>query len=140
MRLAKNRPLEKPCARQAIQNATTLTVEDYLAGELRSKDRHEYLGGVGYAMAGASSNHNRIAGNLYAALRSHLRGKHCEVFISDLKLRLEISEEAVFYYPDVMVTCDPRDTDPYFKRFPQVLIEVLSPDSEVRRRQIATGP
>ena len=136
MRLAKVRALEKSCAMQAVQNVSAISVAEYLEGEFSSRDRHEYLGGVVYAMAGASSNHNRIAGKLYASLLSRLRGKRCDVFISDVKLRLEISSEDVFYYPDVMVACDARDTDPYFKRFPTVLIEVLSPDTEqIDRRE-----
>lgn len=48
---------------------------------------------------------------------------------------MAISEEDVFYYPDVMVACDPRDSDPYFKRFPKVLIEVLSPQTEQTDRR-----
>lgn len=135
MRLANRHGLEKPCAMQATQNEAALTVDEYLAGELLSKDRHEYLSGVVYAMAGASSNHNTIAGNLFAALRAALRGRPCRAFISNVKLRLAISDEDVFYYPDVMVACDPRDTDPYFKRFPQVLIEVLSPQTEQTDRR-----
>jgi Uma2 family endonuclease len=135
MRLANRGALKKSWAMPATEKVLSLSVEEYLAGELQRKERHEYLGGVVYAMAGASSNHNRIAGNLYASLRSHLRGKPCEVFISDVKLRLEIAEEDVFYYPDVMVACDPRNTDPYFKSFPHVLIEVLSPQTEQTDRR-----
>ena len=120
---------------QATQNVAALTVDEYLAGELLGNDRHEYLSGVVYAMAGASSDHNTIAGNLFASLRAALRGRPCRAFISDVKLRLAISEEDVLYYPDVMVACDPRDTDPYFKRFPKVLIEVLSPQTEQTDRR-----
>ena len=68
--------------------------------------------------------------NLLAALHAHLRGKPCRVFMVDMKVRLRISHDDVFYYPDLMVACDARDTDRYFKRYPRVLIEVLSPDTE----------
>lgn len=105
-------------------------MEDYLSGELRSEIRHEFLGGTVYAMAGTSEEHNTIAGNLFAALHAHLRGKPCRVFMVDMKVRLRISLDDVFYYPDLMVACDPRDTDRFFKRYPKVLIEVLSPDTE----------
>jgi Uma2 family endonuclease len=107
-----------------------ISVEDYLAGEWRSEVRHEYLGGAVYAMAGASREHNRIAGNLFNALDDHFGDGPCEVFMVDVKVRLHIAREDVFYYPDVMVTCDPRDTDRYFLRYPKVLIEVLSNDTE----------
>ena len=87
-------------------------------------------------MAGASSEHNIISLNVAFALRSHLRGKPCQVFVADVKVKVLIADEEIFYYPDVMVTCDPRDTDRYFKRFPKVLIEVLSPETQrVDRRE-----
>ena len=135
MPLAKFPALEKLCAMQATSKAASLTVEEYLAGELTSRDRHEFLGGVVYAMAGGSGNHNLISLNLASGLRTHLRGKDCKVYMTDVKLRLEISTEDVFYYPDVMVACDPRDPDDYFKHFPGVLIEVLSPKTEQTDRR-----
>ena len=61
MRLAKAGALEKSWTMPATEKVTASSVEDYLAGELSSQERHEYLGGLVYAMAGASSNHNRIA-------------------------------------------------------------------------------
>ncbi|MBI2948485.1 MAG: Uma2 family endonuclease [Verrucomicrobia bacterium] len=115
---------------EAVENSVFVSVEEYLAGELESEMRHEYLGGTVYAMAGASRDHNTVAGNLFSALRSHLHGKPCRTFISDIKVRLRIGGDDIMYYPDVMVTCDPRDTDRYFSRFPKVLIEVLSPETE----------
>ncbi|HEY2951550.1 MAG TPA: Uma2 family endonuclease [Verrucomicrobiae bacterium] len=115
---------------EAASKRGAITVEDYLSGELRSEIRHEFLGGTVYAMAGTSEEHNTIAGNLFAALHAHLRGKPCRVFMVDMKVRLRISLDDVFYYPDLMVACDPRDTDRFFKRYPKVLIEVLSPDTE----------
>jgi len=115
---------------EAVEKRGAVTVEDYLSGELRSETRHEFLGGAVYAMAGASEEHNFIATNLLAALHSHLRGQPCRVYMADMKVRLLISSDDVFYYPDLLVACDPRDTDRYFKRYPKVLIEVLSPDTE----------
>jgi len=115
---------------EAVQNIPYLAVEEYLEGELHSEIRHEYLGGTVYAMAGTSRDHNTIGLNVAAALRQHLRGKPCQVFMSDVKVRLHIADKPVFYYPDVMVGCDPRDTNRYFNEFPKVLIEVLSPETE----------
>mgnify|MGYP001270227147 CR=1 FL=1 len=114
----------------AAEQYGAVTVEDYLSGELRSETRHEFLGGTVYEMAGTSEEHNVIATNLLAALHAHLRGKSCRVFIVDMKVRLRISRDDIFYYPDLMVACDARDTDRYFMRYPKVLIEVLSPDTE----------
>ena len=118
-RLVKLGILDEYSTVQALQIAARTGVEDYLAGELTSGVRHEYVGGQLYAMAGASSEHNIISLNVAFALRSHLRGKPCQVFVADVKVKVLIADEEIFYYPDVMVTCDPRDTDRYFKRFPE---------------------
>src|SRR2546426_7804749 len=105
-----------------------VTVEDYLSGELRSEVRHEFIGGSMYAMAGASEEHNPTALNLAAALHAHLGDGR--VFMVDMKVRLHIARDEVFYYPDLMVTCDSRDPNRYFMRHPKVLIEVLSGETE----------
>jgi Uma2 family endonuclease len=115
---------------ETAESVEPVKVEDYLAGELRSELRHEYLGGVVYALARASEEHNILAGNFFSALHTHIGEGPCQVFMVDMKVRLHIARDDVFYYPDLLVTCDPRDSDRYFKRFPKVLIEVLSPETE----------
>ena len=115
---------------QAALSGEFVSVEDYLAGEEAGEIKHEYVGGVVYAMAGSTKEHNEIAQNIAFALRSHLKGKSSSVFISDIKVRLEALGEDVFYYPDVMVGCDPRDTQRLFLRYPKVLVEVSSPSTE----------
>lgn len=111
-----------------VQKLATLTPEEYLEGEKHSDVRHEYIAGQVYAMVGASRNHNQIAGNLYAALNTHLRNQPCQVFISDMKVRVA----EVFYYPDLVITCDPRESHDYYCEYPVLIIEVLSPSTEVR--------
>jgi Uma2 family endonuclease len=64
-----------------------ISVEDYLQGERTSEIRHEYVGGHVYAMAGASDDHKRIAGNIFGELRERLRGKRCEPFMVDMKFQ-----------------------------------------------------
>lgn len=112
------------------QQTHWITPEEYLEGELLSEIRHEYACGKVYAMAGASAAHNRISVNLLAELNLHLRGKPCEAFINDMKIRMESGSDSFFYYPDVMVACDPSDNADYFRRFPKVIVEVLSPSTE----------
>ncbi|MFU8849236.1 MAG: Uma2 family endonuclease [Opitutales bacterium] len=112
------------------ETANFITVDEYIEGELRSEVRHEYIGGQVYAMSGGSEAHNILSGNLYAALREHFRGKPCKVFMADMKLRLNIAEDDIFYYPDLLVTCDPSDDAKYYKTKPSVLVEVLSPSTE----------
>jgi Uma2 family endonuclease len=106
-----------------------LSIDDYLQLEAQSTIKHEYIDGKVYAMAGASDAHVTIAGNLFALLRSHVRGTGCRVYIADMKARIEARNH--FYYPDVMVTCDPRDQETAdYKRFPKLIVEVLSDSTE----------
>ena len=77
-----------------------LTPDEYLQMEEKSDIKHEYIDGEIYAMAGALEPHVTIAGNLFALLRSHVRGSGCRVYIADMKARIE--EINRYYYPDVM--------------------------------------
>ncbi len=106
-----------------------ITPEEYLAGELVSEERHEFIAGVVHAMAGASAVHNTITHNLGGALYNHFRGKSCQPFGSDMKLRLNFGADTVFYYPDAMVVCDPTDNATYYRERPILIIEVLSPET-----------
>lgn len=98
---------------------------EYLAQEETARVRHELVGGELYAMAGASERHNRIAGNVFFHLRAATRGKTCRAFMADMKLRQ--AEGQLYYYPDVMLVCDPDDDHPLYKRSPCLIAEVLSP-------------
>ncbi len=110
-------------------HAPTLTRPDpgaYLDWEARQQTRSEYLRGEVIAMVGARRSHVLVAMDLGFALRQHLRGRPCQVFITDMKLRVEATE--AFFYPDVVVTCDPRDAgdEDRFVAFPKLVVEVLS--------------
>lgn len=110
-----------------------LTADEYLDLEERSDTKHEYIDGQAYAMAGASDAHVTIALNLATLLRSHVRGSGCRVYIADMKARIESPNR--FYYPDVMVTCDPRDLETStYKRFASLIVEVLSDSTEAGDR------
>lgn len=113
------------------------SVKDYLQAEESSQVRHEYLGGQIFAMSGGSEEHNRIALNIASLLRFHLRGSGCKTFIADMKVKIEIAQNTadVFYYADVMVTCDPEDTEKYYKTRPCLVVEVLSPSTETLDRR-----
>ena len=101
--------------------------EAYLAWEELQPERHEYVDGELYAMTGARVKHNLISGNAYIWLRQTLRGSPCSVFSDGLKL--QVSPKGDYLYPDLMVTCDPRDAQPDEDRFishPWLVAEVLS--------------
>ncbi|MFZ1640794.1 MAG: Uma2 family endonuclease [Candidatus Contendobacter sp.] len=103
-----------------------LSVEEYLAFEESSEIKHEYINGEIYAMAGASTRHNRITLNLASRLIGHLRGSPCEVFVADVKLHLRELNQEMFYYPDLMVCRDLNDRESYYRTCPCLIVEVLS--------------
>ena len=103
-----------------------ISVEDYLAGEQHAEVRHEYIHGQVYAMTGASDRHGLIVNAMAFALTAAARRKGCQLFSSDMKLRLELGGNTIFYYPDLLLSCDPQDRDPYFRRAPCMIVEVLS--------------
>jgi Uma2 family endonuclease len=107
---------------------------DYLTLEEAAAERHELVGGVMYVMAGETTKHNRIAGRLYSDILNHLPpGARCRLFFNGVKVRLPVA--TTFYYPDLMVTCDPRDTDERFIQFPRLIVEVLSESTQATDRR-----
>jgi len=112
------------------RTADWIPPDEYLEGERSAELRHEYVDGRVYAMMGASDDHNRIAGNIFAELRERLRGHRGEPFINDMKVKIPPAFSDGYYYPDVLVACDPTDNARYFRERPTVLIEVLSTETE----------
>lgn len=110
----------------AVKQPEFITVEEYLAGEETSDVKHEYLGGTVHAMAGATNRHNILAGAAFGSLYGQLRGKTCQPFNSDTKIRIEFSDHSRLYHPDAMVVCDFRSSNEHFQDRPVVIIEVLS--------------
>lgn len=111
----------------SAQPTTFLSAAEYLEQERRAEFKSEYFEGEVFAMAGASRRHGLIVTNLIAELRQQLKGKPCEVYPSDMRLR--VTPTGLYTYPDVMVVCgeiqfadDQKDTI----LNPVVLIEVLS--------------
>lgn len=110
---------------------TIFTVTEYLEAEKTSEIRHEYIAGQVFAMAGPSEEHNLISTNIISILRPHLRGTSCRAFMSDMKVKIKVKNADIFYYTDILVTCDPEDKDRYFKTRPSLIIEVLSDSTEI---------
>jgi Uma2 family endonuclease len=108
---------------------------DYLLWEAEQTEKHEYLNGEVFAMAGAADGHITVSGNLYMALRQHLTGTPCRTYMADMLVNVEAANN--YFYPDVVVTCSARDLkDPLVKSEPKLLIEVLSPSTESYDRGI----
>jgi Uma2 family endonuclease len=110
----------------AVKQPDFVSVSDYLAGEEVSQTKHEYLGGTVHAMAGATIRHNNIAVSAILSLGSQLRGKSCQLYNSDTKIRIEFADHTRFYYPDAMVVCQSNPESDHFQNQPVVIVEVLS--------------
>ena len=115
------------------QPVTFISEADYLTGEPASSVRHEYVNGLVYAMAGSSDKHNLVSSNANAILNQALPDE-CEVFIADMKVRIQPKKALMFYYPDVMVCCEGDDNATYYRERPCLIIEVLSPSTERQDR------
>ena len=101
---------------------------EYLAWEAAQLDRHEYIDGEVFAMAGAEDRHVTVAMNLAFALRQHLAGTLCRTFMSDMRLHGAAANS--YFYPDVLVTCSALDlASPLVKTEPKLIAEVLSPST-----------
>lgn len=109
------------------QTRAFVTPADYLADERRSEHRSEYVDGAVFAMTGASRRHNLISLNVAAELRAQLRGRECETYITDMRVRIPAAN--VYTYPDVTVVCgrpEFEDAEVDTLLNPTVIVEVLS--------------
>jgi Uma2 family endonuclease len=108
-----------------------LTVEEYLAQERAGTERHEYLDGYVYQMAGESLAHSTINANVTGRLMMQLLGKPCRVLSPNMKVRASLT--GLFAYPDAAVVCgEPQfhDKSKDILINPAVIVEVLSPSTE----------
>ncbi|MCG6896981.1 MAG: Uma2 family endonuclease [Thiocapsa sp.] len=110
------------------QPTTRFSAEDYLAWELEQPSRHEFFHGEVFAMVGASRRHVTVAVNLVSALDQALEDTPCRAYMSDMQLQARPDE--AYFYPDVLVTCDPDDhRAERLVRAPILVIEVISPST-----------
>jgi len=110
----------------AVQHAPLISPEEYLAAEVASECKHEYLNGMVYAMAGATQRHNDLATNILGTLHGRLRGRPCRPYGSDMLVRVERGLDLRFYYPDVSIICRPAGPKERVQSEPVVIFEVLS--------------
>ena len=115
-----------------------VTEEDYLAREVLDDEKYEYLNGFVYRLhadlitnkAGTSDAHIKVTGNAHYALKTHLRGSQCSLYMADMRIKID-SKDKAWFYPDVMVTCDSEDHQrDTMKQSPILVIEVLSPSTQ----------
>jgi Uma2 family endonuclease len=112
-----------------------MSFAEYLAAEAKGEERHEFLEGEVFAMAGGTPEHSALTAAAIGELRSALQGKPCRVFSSDLRLR--VLATGLVTYPDVSIVCGHLELDPEDKNTmtnPIVLVEVLSDSTEAYDR------
>ncbi|MBK9751399.1 MAG: Uma2 family endonuclease [Chloroflexi bacterium] len=110
------------------------TPEEYLTFERASEVKHDFLNGEIYDMTGASRKHNQIVVNLAISLGSQLKGRTCEIYTSDMRVKVNSRH---YTYPNAVVVCpEPQFEDRAFDTLlnPTVIIEVLSPSTETYDR------
>jgi Uma2 family endonuclease len=104
-----------------------LTPQEYLAAERATEIKSEYFNGEMFAMSGASRKHNLIVTNIVVGLGQQTKGRPCEVYSSDM--RVKVSATGLYTYPDVVVVCgEPKFEDAHVDTLlnPTLLVEVLS--------------
>jgi len=113
----------------ALPEYPFIDIEDYLILDRNSKEKHyEYFDGILRMLAGGSTYHSRITLNLASALHGLLGEGSCYVYSSDIRLQLS---ESRYVYPDITVSCDPRDDKlDDMIQYPRLIVEVLSPSTE----------
>src|SRR2546423_5437747 len=109
------------------QTKVYYTPDEYLALERKAEYKSEYFNGEIFAMTGASRRHNLVAANVLAALHLQLRKRPCEIYPSDM--RVKVSPTGLYTYPDVVIVCgepmfDDEQKDTLLN--PTLLVEVLS--------------
>jgi Uma2 family endonuclease len=111
------------------------SADDYLAWEATQLERHEYLDGEVFAMAGTEDRHVTVTMNLIFALRQHLSGGPFRTYMVDMRLHVAASNS--YFYPDVLVTCSAHDrASAMSKSEPTLIVEVLSPSTAAYDRGI----
>lgn len=113
------------------QKHPVFTVENYLDYEREAGERHEFLDGSVYAVAGASPRHSTICYNLYGITYAKLRGGGCRGYSPNMKIATNAN--GLFSYPDLAIVCGaPRyhDRKGDVLLDPSVIFEVLSPSTE----------
>jgi Uma2 family endonuclease len=124
----------------AASDPSCMTLEEFSEFERTSPLRHEFVNGVIFAMCSPSLAHNQITQNMGFAIRTHLeRGSRergpCAVFLLDARLDIRRHRNEISYYPDVMVDCRPDTRDTHFSRDPKLIVEVLSPSTQLIDRR-----
>jgi Uma2 family endonuclease len=110
-----------------------VSAQEYLEFEETSEERHEYIDGIIRPMPGETRRHNEVVGNIFVLLRPSSRERKCSMAVEGIKLWFPQMNR--YYYPDVMVSCDARETDEKICQYPCFIVEVFSPSTKLTDRR-----
>lgn len=108
--------------------STASNFDQFLEMEINSQERHEFVDGNLFVMAGGTLRHNEIAQNVLEFLRPAARSLGCRAFIENVLVR---TPDEIGYYPDVFVACNFSDSTDRVVRRPSIIVEVLSETTSV---------
>ena len=114
-----------------VQAHPVFSEKEYLEFERFAQERHEFMDGSVYAMAGESLAHSTICFNLNTIIGLQLRGKKCRGFSPNMKIAT--NESGLFSYPDLAIICGQPvfyDEKGDVLKNPTVIFEVLSPSTQ----------
>ena len=121
--------VEEPQPAYAPLNSSFMTLEEFLEFAQNSPLRYEYVNGVIHAMTAPAIAHSRIAGELFVAVKAHLRGGRCEVFATAVNLYIRSAGDEIVYIPDLVVACNREEWDKNWLCNPKLVAEILSPST-----------
>lgn len=121
--------------RRVSEAVSSVTFEDYLAGERIGRVRHEWVSGFAYAMAGGTERHDTMVEALRDILGPGARAAGCRRFTGNRLVRTP----SAAYYPDLLVTCG-KAADTYYETDANLIVEVRSPTTaDIDRREKAVA-
>jgi len=130
----------EPAPAYARSDPPFMTLEEFFEFEQKSEIRHEYVDGGIFAISGPSVAHERIRHRLVMAFGNHLSRGPCQVFSSSMQLLVQREKSEICYYPDLMIDCQRAEWGKHFVRSPKLLLEILSPSTQLidRREKFTT--
>lgn len=121
--------VEEPQPAYAPLNPYFMTLEEFLEFAEHGPLRYEYVNGVIHAMTAPAIAHSRMAGELFVAVKAHLRGGPCEVFATAVNLYIRSASDEIVYIPDLVVACNREEWDKNWLCNPKLVAEILSPST-----------
>ncbi len=112
-----------------VEKKDYYSFEEYISLEQETGKRYEFYNGELFLVEATTIRHNEIVQNVLIAFRNFFRPKGCKIVIESVKL--EVLQNVYYPYPDLMLSCNPNDNDNQLLKYPEVIVEVLSPSTGI---------